>query len=254
MHFRTLQLQLRIRSSSSIYSEGTTYLAQEATRSSCTNCLRWPNTSLLPTELLSKATHNVLKNKDIAFPALEYGPEQGDPRLRKNVASWLSKFYGTADPISEDRVCITGGASQNLACLLQVFTDPAYTRNVWIVAPAYMLSFNIFKDSGFNDKLRAVPEDPEGLDIEYLRWEIRKSEHKAKIAGNNKPVSHAKCDDRLASLKTFFSVSKLRSCHTSREYVADICSSISNLHDHGVRSTSTSSMLFLYSPILVPRP
>jgi DNA-binding transcriptional MocR family regulator len=132
----------------------------------------------------------VLKNKDIAFPALEYGPDSGDPRLLSNVASWLSKFYGPADPVAEDRVCITGGASQNLACLLQVFTDPAYTRNVWVVAPAYMLSFGIFKDAGFNNKLRAVPEDSEGLDIDYLRWEIRKSEHKAKIAGNKKPVSY----------------------------------------------------------------
>lgn len=118
-----------------------------------------------------------------------YGPDAGDARLRKNVASWLSKFYQPADPVAEDHICISGGASQNLACLLQVYSDPSFTRNVWIVAPAYMLSFRIFEDAGFGEKLRAVPEDPEGLDIEYLRWEIRKSEHKAKSAGNNKPVS-----------------------------------------------------------------
>lgn len=154
-----------------------------------TNAIRWPNTSLLPTQLLDKATHNVLKNHTIAYPAMCYGPDPGDPRLRKNVAQWLTNFYQPADAVAEDRVCITGGASQNLACLLQVYTDPAFTRNVWIVAPAYMLSFRIFEDAGFHKKLRAVPEDDEGIDIEYLRQQIKKSEDRAKAEGNDEPVS-----------------------------------------------------------------
>ncbi|KAH5438886.1 hypothetical protein HBI32_021180 [Parastagonospora nodorum] len=152
------------------------------------NLLRgWPNTSLLPTQLLDKATHNVLKNKTIAYPAMCYGPDPGDPRLLKNVSQWLTSFYQPAEAITEDRICITGGASQNMACLLQVFSDPGFTRNVWIVAPAYMLSFRIFEDAGFQKKLRAVPEDDEGIDIEYLRQEIKKSEDQAKANGNNEP-------------------------------------------------------------------
>jgi DNA-binding transcriptional MocR family regulator len=136
-----------------------------------------------------------------------YGPDAGDPRLRKNVASWLTKFYQPKDAIADERVCITGGASQNLACLLQVYTDPAYTRNVWIVAPAYMLSFRIFEDAGFHQKLRAIPEDDEGIHIEYLRQEIKKSEDKAKAEGNNVPVSSAdeperRCRDTLHPRKT----------------------------------------------------
>ena len=118
-----------------------------------------------------------------------YGPDAGDPRLRTNVASWLTDFYQPRDTVSEERICITGGASQNLACLLQDFTDPVFTRSAWIVAPAYMLSFRIFEDSGFHKKMRAVPEDDEGIDIEFLRREIKKSEEKAISEGNNEPVS-----------------------------------------------------------------
>ncbi|KAH8708441.1 pyridoxal phosphate-dependent transferase [Phaeosphaeriaceae sp. PMI808] len=152
------------------------------------NLLRgWPNTSLLPTQLLDKATHNVLKNHTIAYPALCYGPDPGDPRLRDNVASWLTGFYQPADPVSQERICITGGASQNLACLLQVYTDPIFTRNVWVVAPAYMLSFRMFEDAGFYKKLRAIPEDDEGVDLEYLRREIKNSENQARADGNNEP-------------------------------------------------------------------
>ncbi|KAH7389784.1 pyridoxal phosphate-dependent transferase [Pyrenochaeta sp. MPI-SDFR-AT-0127] len=152
------------------------------------NLLRgWPNLSLLPTQLLDKATHNVLKNQALAFPAMCYGPDAGDARLRKNIASWLTKFYQPTDAIADERICITGGASQNLACLLQVFTDPVYTRNIWIVAPAYMLSFRIFDDAGFHKKLRAVPEDDEGIDMEFLEEQIKKSEENPRSDENTEP-------------------------------------------------------------------
>jgi hypothetical protein len=103
------------------------------------------------------------------------------------MASWLTTFYQPTAPISDERIAITGGASQNLACLLQSFTDPVYTRNVWIVAPAYMLAFRIFDDSAL--KLRAVPEDEQGIDIEYLRSEIRKSEDRAPAQSSGEEVS-----------------------------------------------------------------
>jgi DNA-binding transcriptional MocR family regulator len=103
------------------------------------------------------------------------------------LAAWFTSFYQPKLPITDERITITGGASQNLACLLQVFTDPVYTRNVWIVAPAYMLAFRIFEDSAL--KLRAIPEDEAGLDIEFLRREIKKCEESAVTEGNTEPVS-----------------------------------------------------------------
>ncbi|KAF2492125.1 PLP-dependent transferase [Lophium mytilinum] len=152
------------------------------------NLLRgWPSTSLLPTQLMQRATNSLLSNKKEAIPGMLYGPDEGDPRLRKNVASWLTTFYKHQEPIAPERITITGGASQSLACLLQTFSDPIFTRNIWLVAPAYMLAFRIFEDSGFHGKLRAVPEDEEGIDIKYLRQELRKSEEKARADRNNSP-------------------------------------------------------------------
>lgn len=52
-----------------------------------------------------------------------------------------------------------------------------------------MLAFRIFDDSGFSNKLRAVPEDEQGIDIDFLQKEIKKSEEKAIKDGNNEPVS-----------------------------------------------------------------
>lgn len=131
----------------------------------------------------------MLTNNSVAFPALEYGSDHGDPRLRKHLASWLTAFFKPQDPITDDRIAISGGASQNLAVLLNVFTDPSYTRNVWFVAPAYHLSFRIVQDAGFHDKFRAIPEDEEGLDIEYFKEQIKQVEKEAISQGITQPVS-----------------------------------------------------------------
>lgn len=152
------------------------------------NLLRgWPHPSLLPVEHLKSAANAVLSDSSVAEPGLLYGPDAGEESYREAVARWLTAFYKPAESIGSSRVCINGGASQSLGCMLNVYTDPGYTRNVWLVAPSYMLVFRIFEDAGFNGKMRAVPEDEEGIDIEYLRREIRKSEDDAQHRGMTRP-------------------------------------------------------------------
>lgn len=145
------------------------------------NLLRgWPNPSLLPADLLKHAASAALSNPQIAQDALEYGPDAGYEPARIAIAKWLQEAYGSSAP---ERLCITGGASQNLGCLLNVYTDPAYTRKIWIIAPAYFLAFRVFEDAGFGGKMRAVPEDGEGLDIAFLEREIEESERQAQAEG-----------------------------------------------------------------------
>lgn len=156
------------------------------------NLLRgWPNTSLLPTSYIQNAANKVLTNPDLANPGLLYGPDPGPSSMRESVAIWLREFYseyypasgfnsdegkhareplnkdnqGTQTSPEADRICITGGASQNLACILQTFTDPLVTR-VWMVTPGYFLAGRIFDDSGL--RVRAVGEGDEGVDLEGL--------------------------------------------------------------------------------------
>ncbi|KAH0542589.1 hypothetical protein FGG08_002997 [Glutinoglossum americanum] len=148
----------------------------------------WPNPSLLPVAHIKAAADTVLSNPSIAIPGLLYGPDLGYEPLREEIAKWLTKFYAPSNPILSGRICITGGASQNLACILQAFSDPLYTRNVWMVAPTYYLACGIFEDSGFAGKLRAVPEDEEGIDMRFLGQAILKSEAAARLEGNDKPT------------------------------------------------------------------
>lgn len=135
------------------------------------NLLRgWPSPSLLPAIQLQRASQTALSNPSISTPGLLYGPDDGYLPLRQGISKWLSSFYSCPDDPS--RICITGGASQNLACALQVYTDPGITKAVWMVAPCYFLACRIFEDAGFAGRLRAVREDWEGIDVEYLEREM----------------------------------------------------------------------------------
>ena len=148
----------------------------------------WPNPSLLPAAQIKAATSAALAVPSITTAGLLYGPDAGYEPLRKRIAAWLTDFYQPPKSIVSDRICITGGASQNVACILQGFSDPIYTRNVWMASPTYFLAMRIFEDNGFAGRLRSVPEDKEGMSVEYLRLELQKSEKRAETHGNKKPV------------------------------------------------------------------
>lgn len=141
----------------------------------------WPNASLLPKQDMSNAAQQALADPTISSDALEYGPDEGFGPLRDSLGVLLTDFYNPPGGVGRERITISGGASQNLGCVLQVFTDPVYTRSVHIVAPAYMLSFRIFEDQGFAGRLKAVPEDEHGVDIAYLRSSLQKSDDAANI-------------------------------------------------------------------------
>jgi DNA-binding transcriptional MocR family regulator len=136
----------------------------------------WPASSLLPTNLIRDAASACLSDPHVAEAGLSYGPDPGYEPARREIAKWLTKAYARNTPTLAENLCITGGASQNLGNILSAYTDPSYTRNIWIVAPAYFLAFRIFEDAGFAGRLRAIPEDEEGLDIVALELGFLESE------------------------------------------------------------------------------
>ncbi|CAK7218341.1 Valine--pyruvate aminotransferase [Sporothrix curviconia] len=154
------------------------------------NLLRgWPAPSLLPVDKLKMATADVLADTSVVVDSLQYGPDSGFQPLREQLASYLSRIFAAYGvPNDPERICITGGASQNAACILQSFTDPAYTACVWVSAPCYFLMCPIFEDSGFAGRLRAVPEDDQGTDVEALErgfQEFESSPPTAPVYKNN---------------------------------------------------------------------
>lgn len=128
----------------------------------------WPAPELIPADALKEAAVQALSTKAITDAGFGYGPDEGYRPLRENIAKWLTQFYAPEKVISSSRICITGGASQNLASILQVFTDPLQTRMVWLVEPTYHLVFQTFEDAGFQGRMRGIPEDESGMDVRAL--------------------------------------------------------------------------------------
>jgi DNA-binding transcriptional MocR family regulator len=142
--------------------------------------LGWPTPALHPDRSLLEAATAVLADNETATPALRYGPQLGRESLRQGVAAWLTDIYRpAAGDIAFNRVGITAGASVNLTNTLLRFSDPVYTRRVWMVEPTYFMACPMIEDAGLSGKLRGVPEDDQGLDIDYLRDAILKANAEA---------------------------------------------------------------------------
>lgn len=140
--------------------------------------LGWPSPSLNPTASILAGAAAILKSTSKSSAALVYGPDAGYVPLRASIAKWLQSTYApnssaTPDP---ERICVTNGASANLAAILARFTEPGYTQRIWMVEPSYFLACPIFVDAGYAGRLRGVPEDDEGFDIPFLRRNLEQVE------------------------------------------------------------------------------
>lgn len=145
-----------------------------------------PSPSLFPREDLIKSAQSTLSNNEVASAALIYGPDPGYQPLRESIARWLTDFYRpSAGPISASQICISNGASGNLANILAKFTDPLYTRRIWMVEPTYFLACPIFEDAGFSGRLHGVPEDDEGIDLDFLRASLQQTDDDVATAAEN---------------------------------------------------------------------
>ncbi|KAI1407667.1 PLP-dependent transferase [Hypoxylon sp. FL1857] len=136
-----------------------------------------PTPRLQAADKLAVASQAVLSQPEKSDFALTYGPDHGEDEIREHIGTWLSEKYRPASgPITHDRIIVTNGASGELAAILQKFTDPLYTRRVFLVEPAYFLAIQTFLDAGFGKKMQGVPEDDEGIDLEFLRRQLEEEE------------------------------------------------------------------------------
>ncbi|KAK6197809.1 hypothetical protein LQW54_010515 [Pestalotiopsis sp. IQ-011] len=145
----------------------------------------WPTPRLHPVEPMRSATLDLFARDDI-HELLKYGPEHGDASLRSNLGAWLSEAYG-GPMIGADRIVVTNGASNGLAVVLQKFADVAVTRGIWIVEPTYFLACSVFRDAGYGDRIRGVPEGPDGIDLAYFEEALERAVQKDESLASGLP-------------------------------------------------------------------
>lgn len=128
-----------------------------------------------PVKDLEAASSSLFRQEDVAKELLRYGAGLGRPSLRDLIGKWLNDFYlPAAGSIPGARIGETNGASNGLATILQKFTDPVYTRAVWMVEPTYFLACPIFRDAGLAGRIRGTPEGPDGVDLDFLASELQR--------------------------------------------------------------------------------
>ena len=131
-----------------------------------------PALELLPVDILTTSFNTIMRDQTALARCLDYGPGAGDDHVRRTIAEWLCCRYSTLCP-DGDRIAVTGGASQNISCILQCYTSVEYTQSIYLVAPTYHLVCDIFEDHGFSGRLQAIPEDDHGMDIALLETKMR---------------------------------------------------------------------------------
>lgn len=118
-----------------------------------------PDPSTFPVEELKAITLAVLEREPQL--ALQYGPTEGDARLRDELVRWMAKDGIT---VTRDQILITIGSQQGLDIVGRVFLDPGDV--VIVERPSYMAALQVFRS--YRAEMVGVEQDDDGLRPELL--------------------------------------------------------------------------------------
>ena len=166
----------------------------------------WPHPSMIDREPL-KAGLSESFAKSIAEHAvscLDYGTKEqgafmlGHPAFLEALGGYLSTEYGQDVPAAN--LMSTGGASMatDIACRVHA----AYGDCVVSEAPTYYLGHNMFKERGL--RLREVPIQPDGMDMDALEEVLKEEGGKVKmvytIPVHHNPTGITMCNEKRVRL------------------------------------------------------
>lgn len=118
-----------------------------------------PDPSTFPVAELKTITTQVLEREP--HLALQYGPTEGDARLRDELVRWMAKDGIRA---TRDQVLITIGSQQGLDIAGRVFLDPG---DVLVVErPSYMAALQVFRM--YRVEMIGVAQDDDGMRTDLL--------------------------------------------------------------------------------------
>ncbi len=118
-----------------------------------------PDPATFPINELKAITTRIL-DRDAAL-ALQYGPTEGDARLRDELVKWMAK-----DGIrcTRDQILVTVGSQQGLDLVGRVFLDPGDL--VIVELPTYMAGLQVFRS--YQAEMVGVLQDDDGMRMDLL--------------------------------------------------------------------------------------
>jgi len=130
-----------------------------------------PDPATFPVEEIKAVTAQLLDRQ--AHLALQYGPTEGDGRLRDALVTWMAK-----DGIhtTREQILITTGSQQGLDLVGRVFLDPGDV--VIVEVPSYMAALQVFRS--YRAEMIGIRQDDGGMRTDLL------AEALARLAGEGR--------------------------------------------------------------------
>jgi len=129
-----------------------------------------PAPESFPTDKIIDVVKKVIE--DSGALALQYGPTEGDPKLRSELVKWVAK---DGIKITEEQVLITSGSQQGLDLLGKVFLDVG--DSIVVEVPSYIGGLQAF--NSYQANMFGVPQDDCGMRMDLL------AETLAELKGKN---------------------------------------------------------------------
>jgi len=118
-----------------------------------------PGPETFPVKDIEEISCQVLRGKGAL--ALQYGPTEGEPPFREELAKWMSREGTTVSP---ENILVTSGSQQGLDIVSKVFLDP--NDIVAVELPSYIGGLQAF--TAYRAKMIGVPQDNEGMRTDLL--------------------------------------------------------------------------------------
>ncbi len=118
-----------------------------------------PASETFPVKELEDISCQLLREKGAT--ALQYGPTEGEPPLREELAKWLSHEKPS---IKAANIFITTGSQQGLDIVSKVFLDP--NDVVVLELPSYIGGLQTF--TSYRAKMIGIPQDSQGMRTDLL--------------------------------------------------------------------------------------
>jgi len=118
-----------------------------------------PDPSTFPVAELKAITTQVLEREP--HLALQYGPTEGDARLRDELVRWMAK---DGIRVTRDQVLITIGSQQGLDIVGRVFLDPGDV--IVVERPSYIAALQVFRM--YRVEMVGVAQDDDGMRMDLL--------------------------------------------------------------------------------------
>ncbi|MFE0098751.1 PLP-dependent aminotransferase family protein [Streptomyces sp. NPDC059009] len=120
-----------------------------------------PAVEALPLAEIREVTQELLAGPDTGGPALAYGPNAGDPALRRLIAD--------REGVDPARILITNGGLHGTSLALQSVAEPGDV--VVVDDPVFPDTIRIVEQTGAD--IHPVPVGPHGLDVDVLEERLR---------------------------------------------------------------------------------